>query len=631
MQLITFALFFAPALALGGIDQPEGNYTDLSDIFPPMVNFSSTHSPSHHPLLGGMNLAYCCFSAFNAGLRLDNGSLIISDPKFFSPGTTATDILNADQFPCTAVYNGDHSGSPVVRSSFRWCNEQCPGWQISKYKKIQQWIGPMVAFIFPCLVFCLSIPRRRKLEVSDKLFMPRLDNTWSFFMTPLRFLVAATIVLTDTIIWLCLCFAFAGPMILSGVFEAFLDSRILDFVHQGLDRGKLDKNLATRLLYIILVGNLDFKWISEGSDVETEEDPWNDLERLLQEPHPSTRLPSMLDTQTTFGSAVGVPIVFFAGGFLYTLFDILTNLGNNDIAHALAFGMWWMTIPHVAIISSLLLAGNNPSTFQSAVSTPTIKHPPTFHLFALSFRSRYKTQWMWFRGRSKSLWLQRLLSMPTSKSLSENQLSDLRAHTNLTLPTWLKILLLATLPLFIPFLLAFLTSYYTPQKGLSCRSLTFLLYFITQTLQISLWIWVLSACTICPSGKLHSPTRHTKPSRWNFIRCIAFWSLASIFGIASIFTAIGGTIMQLVGVYRNCLCALPVWYWRGRSEDGSEAYVNLSTDSAAVISAAHTWWVRTGAVAVGFLCLSTYWGWWYQRRLRGMFREVAEIIEGVSG
>lgn len=88
--------------------------------------------------------------------------------------------------------------------------------------------------------------------------------------------------------------------------------------------------------------------------------------------------------------------------------------------------------------------------------------------------------------------------------------------------------------------------------------------------------------------------------------------------------------MQLVGVYRNCLCALPVWYWRGRFEDDSPAYVNLSTDSAAVIRAAHTLWVRTGAVAVAFLCLSAYWGWWYQRRLRGIFREVAESIEGVG-
>lgn len=41
-----------------------------------------------------------------------------------------------------------------------------------------------------------------------------------------------------------------------------------------------------------------------------------------------------------FASAVGAPIVFFAGGFIYSLRDILSSLGNNDTAHTLAFGMW---------------------------------------------------------------------------------------------------------------------------------------------------------------------------------------------------------------------------------------------------------------------------------------------------
>lgn len=72
--------------------------------------------------------------------------------------------------------------------------------------------------------------------------------------------MAATIVTADVLIWLALCFAFSGPMILSGVFEAFLDSRILDFV--GRETGTLDRIWSTRLLYIILVGNLDFDWNS---------------------------------------------------------------------------------------------------------------------------------------------------------------------------------------------------------------------------------------------------------------------------------------------------------------------------------------------------------------------------------
>ena len=83
-----------------------------------------------------------------------------------------------------------------------------------------------------------------------------------FMLAPVRFAVAIVIVTLDYLIWLALCFAFAGPMILSGVFEAFLDSRILDFV--GKEGRRLSKVMCTRLLYIILVGNLDFKWNTGG-------------------------------------------------------------------------------------------------------------------------------------------------------------------------------------------------------------------------------------------------------------------------------------------------------------------------------------------------------------------------------
>lgn len=232
----------------------------MTDPFPELIDFNNKYPRSPHPGLGGMKLSYCCFTAFNTSLDIQNGSLVITRPEFFPSGTTAWNILEADQFPCTAVYNGNHTGAPIVRSSFQWCNSMCPGWQISQSKKLQQWVGPMVAFILPSMVFCLSIPRRRKLEVSDSLFMPRLGRPWKYFISLLGFLAAATIVSADILSWLSLCFAFAGPMVLSGIYEAFLDKRILDFVNHGLDDERLEKQLATKLLYIILVGNLDFDW-----------------------------------------------------------------------------------------------------------------------------------------------------------------------------------------------------------------------------------------------------------------------------------------------------------------------------------------------------------------------------------
>jgi hypothetical protein len=88
-------------------------------------------------------------------------------------------------------------------------------------------------------------------------FMAEPNHTFAFFTTPLRATAAAILVSIDTLIWLCICFAAAGPMILSGIYEAFLDSRILSVLQKSLDSGSLTMQMRARLLLIILVGNFD--------------------------------------------------------------------------------------------------------------------------------------------------------------------------------------------------------------------------------------------------------------------------------------------------------------------------------------------------------------------------------------
>ncbi|PMD20643.1 hypothetical protein NA56DRAFT_171197 [Hyaloscypha hepaticicola] len=448
--------------------------------------------------------------------------------------------------------------------------------------------------------------------------------------------------------WLALCFAFAGPMILSGVFEAVLDSKILSFV--GTESKKsLSTVMSTRLLYLVLVRNLDFKWKIENEDT-IGGDPWQDLEHLLEGPGQELKFPSMVELQNNYGSNVGIPIAFFCGGFVYTLFDIQTSLGNNDVAHALSFGMWWTIVPHMAIISSLLLAGNNPFILQLATDVSRTEHRPVLGIFAQAYESRYKPEWLWFRGRSKYIWLKRVFLLNEVESAakvlpgvaskegskktpnitvnrkSKPQLTDLQSAVDLAVFDWAQMITITTALIFVPFILAFLTSFYTPTVGLSCRSLTFLTYFLAQMGQVALWAWALSTSSICENGKLHSPAHRSKPCLPNLISWLTYWTLAILFFCTSIFAAIGGTIMQLLGVYSNCLCALPAKYWNTRYMDDAHSYVNLGSNSAADISAAQHWWMAMGSVATGFLCAATYFGWWYQLRLRVIFRDLAEEI-----
>jgi len=100
----------------------------------------------------------------------------------------------------------------------------------------------------------------------------------------------------------------------------------------------------------------------------------------------------------------------------------------SSSAHQLAFGMMWTTIPHIAIVSSFLLAGNNPGIWQgiaphlqdsnalprvSTLGTGRLTsriRGPIFDRFKNPYssmypNSQYKPAWMWNRGPNKAMWL----------------------------------------------------------------------------------------------------------------------------------------------------------------------------------------------------------------------------------
>lgn len=457
------------------------------------------------------------------------------------------------------------------------------------------------------------------------------------------------IVILDTMIWLSICFALAGPMILGGLYEALLDNRIVEFVHEKRRNGQLTVDMRCRLLMLVLIGNLDLS-LDESSKVfrhvdarsqlpvhtsnqngaaedkesvliddkhhdgalpydtrpttsisdtvtgdislrpidprvsnqkissqdrdsigrsryvlladETEgfhagtlvpqatpsfsdtlpqrrpthqltASPWRDMERLLypirlfdpddpsREMSPrqyamrhydifcqdyakcavkthfeimqsrpltpaveeeirktKTRLRTMLNCQYSFGSMVGAPVVFFIGGFIFALLQSLQTLGNEDIALALAFGQWYMIIPHIAIISGLLLAGNNPNILEGIVATQRQEQDESIRFLGLTFNltypSCYKVAWQWHRGHNKKLWIDKLLKTYLNRPDGKDDtvyrdLMHLQSKTSLSFIDWIVVLFLAALLLGVPFFLAFITAFYTPQVGLSCR------------------------------------------------------------------------------------------------------------------------------------------------------------------
>lgn len=103
--------------------------------------------------------------------------------------------------------------------------------------------------------------------------------------------------------------------------------------------GSLTTTQKIGLLLSILAGNLSLEvgspqyYLTAAFDLgNTPRETWL---RILQ-----TKLRSMMQAQSTFGTLVGAPVLFYIGSFVYSLVFLSQNDGDNDTAHSLAFGMW---------------------------------------------------------------------------------------------------------------------------------------------------------------------------------------------------------------------------------------------------------------------------------------------------
>lgn len=100
--------------------------------------------------------------------------------------------------------------------------------------------------------------------------MSDASNVCSLFLARFAIVVALPLVVLDLLIWLSICFAFATPMLISCLYEVFIDSRVLFYLknRRGNDPLTLDKRAL--LLYVTLVGNLDLALEGSGEYFATE-------------------------------------------------------------------------------------------------------------------------------------------------------------------------------------------------------------------------------------------------------------------------------------------------------------------------------------------------------------------------
>ena len=328
------------------------NTSTIAEAFPqllvdfPNLNESSPALTSRYTY-GRQNFQRCCSLAVYESLRQsDTDGITLADPSFIG---SDLDRFRHQQYPCGASYTGSKAGAPPVTVTYGWCSSHCPGWQRSESAKLNQWVLPVFGFIVPAIIFCLSIPRRRKLEIWEELFNVPLRAVTSAPRTPLIAISAFVLVSIDTMVWLMVIFAMAGPVLTSGIYEAFIDSRILAYLQETMRNKRLSTAQRCQLMYVVLVGNLDMLTLPRALDEH--ETPWDHisgpaglLHGLEVDNHRNinrhlvntkTWLRTMLADQDEFGISVGAPVVFYCGGFVYTFIDNYSKLGDNSTSHAL--------------------------------------------------------------------------------------------------------------------------------------------------------------------------------------------------------------------------------------------------------------------------------------------------------
>lgn len=548
---------------------------------------------------------------------------------------------------CGQAY-GNHTAAPKVYVAYKFCRENCAGIGLSKFADPGQWAGPIVQFVLPAVIFSATVPRRRLITFKNFrtiLAARTRKSSWGKYTISktITWLPRKTlemfIVFVDNLIWIFMIVVGAGPMLIGGLYEAVLDHLILQSIrrsdpHRRQDRAQ-DEKEQQELLTILALGNLEeqgdpIRKVIERLSVENTDDE----KRKSQ-----ARLISLLRAQADFGTAIGAPVLFYLGAFIYTILDLQSDPSDQDSAISLAYGVEWMVIVHVAIVSGCLLAANNPATSTAIVGQyqGQAKGPPSpplfeargdfrdpvtlriwymlvdplvhlrslivFYCLSDAYEGIFQPVWMWRRGAEKRRKIMR------SGAWNQSRDPDKQEILKLTLRSWSVIWVFAVILVALPPAAGAVVSYSTPPIGWSCRSLSFIIYAGCQIILCTTYAfrqrWAHE-----PVGERPWYKRVLAHNTWNVLPLLF-----------SGFCCIGGTVMQTIGVFRNCFCYVITNKWLNLDE----AYVNLASDTEEARNSTRNW-ITMGTAATLFMVATSWLGWLYQRSVRDWYLDAVHNL-----
>jgi hypothetical protein len=461
----------------------------------------------------------------------------------------------------------DGTTFPSVNVTMRWCKENCPGIQLST---LEEWLQPIAAWIVPYIALLLLCPIQRDPPGRRKRYtrcLPLLDKWLSdIFRGFLGFLEYISI-LGDP------------ASALFGTFSQIRSDWIL--VHRR-ERYKYKESKARILEIIVLAGGTAYlksrdmldtlegwRSASGGSKRESMD------ERLLGddgESRPETTeavraaseaIKVLVGARVDFVNAVFLPVVLTLAVIATVFYDSYRKLGDNDTAHALAFGIWYSWLLILAVASNCFASSLNPELPRKA-----LKKWVAVSDQQVTLRERYINSKLW------DLWEKRELTLKVGKT------------PPLGPDIWLKYLIgqvIAWVCVALTCACAAAISYTTPTVGLGCRSFTFMSYGTIAAVVALLRI-------PCQSAELKSACGVEVSTRQSVMK-YSYWFF-TYFNATCVLSL--GTVLHLSGVYRSCRCKLLF------AADSDLVEVNQNT-VLAVRNAKRIW------LPVGYVAFTVIW------------------------
>lgn len=524
----------------------------------------------------------------------------------------SADIRPLQWDSCHSSYNSSETDpakmySVPIITTYAWCRRNCEKSGNFEISDTSQWLTPLAAWIIPASALLLLLPISEHLKSHKQLIeRTRADKLMSHYVHNW---------LSPTLQY---CHILGDP---SSAFNGSLAQMVADWnLCMSMNRPNNKKRERDLILTVLLAEQADFMC----------EPTRNALELMAgssrAREYSKTACRIVWSARKKFNTAVVLPVALYIGVAASVFYDAYQKLGDNGTSHSLAYGTWYNWVLLLSIFSNCFASHSNldavrsgmelivrgvvenhgPKEFQdlgwdkqteqtclesyemaaeSLMRYPKMRppmNPNPRELFGGSLEcrgaplyKRYWNSWYWVR------WLHKNgvdISRPKEGIFSydifwvdwdSKKTNHWMNYLGAQVLSWLFVLYSCSC--------AAILSYTTPKVGLGCRSLNHILYASVALLNAVIRV-------------LMDWLKETEHKRCYRIVTIIYHFFV---WLNSVIVLIGGSMLQIAGIFNNCFCKA------GVVDRGPNSLIPLSPNSYAHQYWAKKVWLRVAYGAYG--------------------------------